>query len=389
MRVGRHRNPAGTTGAGDAAEEPDMALGTARAAEKGTRGMSRNQGRSLAATVFAFILASGVAAADEDLERALSLAAEQRHAEAGELLGSFLQGNPGHPQGRLLHGVLNARTGRVSEAIDIFEALLEDHPDMYEPYNNLAVLYAVQGRLDEARETLLAALERRPTAVGYENLGDIHADLARRAYLQARSLRAADGEGLAETPAGASEAAAGAEREGEDRVLTLRESAGAEDAAPRSGICARAEGFEDLDAVAGAVQWLRARGAEIVAVRLEEDRSIKSYRVYLPPFPSRAKAAETVREIQERGVRDVAVIGEGVLKNGVSFGVYRDEENMRRRVAALEALGYSPRSAPDAEVDDDYVVEVHAPAAFDADWKERFPEQSLRAVDCRGLDASR
>ena len=349
--------------------------------------MNRRKGRSLASVVFAFMFASGVAVADEELERAVSLAAEERHAEAGELLGSFLKRNPGHPRGRLLRGILNARTGRVSDAIDIFRALLEDHPDMYEPYNNLAVLYAVQGRLDEARETLLAALEHHPTAVVYENLGDVYSDLARRAYLRARSLRTADGEAVPGEPEGALDPGAGAEHEGEGRALAVRESEGAmlegaEDPTPRSGVCARAEGFEDLDAVAGAVQWLRARGAEIVAVRLEEDRSIRSYRVFLPPFQSHEKAAEAVREIQERGVRDVAVIGEGALKNGVSFGVYRDEENMRRRVADLEAFGYSVRSAPDVEVVDDYVVEVQAPAGFDADWQDHFPEHSIRRVDC-------
>ena len=355
--------------------------------------MSRRKGRSLAIAAIAFMFASGAVVADEDLERAVSLAAEERHAEAGELLGSFLNRNPGHPRGRLLHGILNARTGRVSDAIEIFRALLEDYPDMYEPYNNLAVLYAVQGRLDEARETLLAALERHPTAVVYENLGDVYTDLARRAHLRARSLRTADGEAVPEEPEGAPEAEAGTELEGEGGALVLRETEGvpveeAGDPAPRSGVCARAGGFEDLDAVAGAVQWLRARGAEIVAVRLEEDRSIKSYRVFLPPFQSHEKATEAVREIQERGVHDVAVIGEGALKDGVSFGVYRDEENMRRRVSDLEALGYSARSTPDVEVVDDYVVEVHAPATFDSDWQKHFPEQSIRRVDCRGLRPS-
>ena len=349
--------------------------------------MSRKMRRFLAVAAFAFMVAPGMAAADEELERALSLAVEERHAEAGELLGSFLERNPEHPQGRLLHGILNARTGRVSDAIDIFRALLEDRPDMYEPYNNLAVLYAVQGRLDEARETLLAALEHHPAAVVYENLGDVYTDLARRAYLRARSMNRAGGDAVPAEATGVLEADVGMNREGEDGVVVLRESEGASiegagEPAPRSGVCARAEGFEDLDAVAGAVQWLRARGAEIVAVRLEEDRSIKSYRVFLPPFQSHDEAAEAVRAIQERGVRDVAVIGEGALKNGVSFGVYRDEENMRRRVADLEALGYSARSAPDVEVVDAYVVEVRAPATFDVDWQDHFPEQSIRRVDC-------
>ena len=111
--------------------------------------MSWTKVRSLATVVLALVLAATAAARDETFDRALSLAAEERYAEAREQLAPFLQRNPGHPRARLLHGILNARTGKVSDAIDVFRALLEDYPDMFEPYNNLAVLYAVQGRLDE------------------------------------------------------------------------------------------------------------------------------------------------------------------------------------------------------------------------------------------------
>ena len=53
---------------------------------------------------------------------------------------------------------------------------------MFEAHNNLAVLYARVGRLDDAREALVAALELRPDAVVYANLGDVYMKLAERAY---------------------------------------------------------------------------------------------------------------------------------------------------------------------------------------------------------------
>ena len=59
---------------------------------------------------------------------------------------------------------------------------------MFEPYNNLAVLYAEQGRLDAAREALVAALDRRPDAVAYANLGDVYERLAARAYARAGEI---------------------------------------------------------------------------------------------------------------------------------------------------------------------------------------------------------
>ena len=76
------------------------------------------------------------------------------------------------------------------EAIAIFERLRSDLPDMFEPYNNLAVLYAEQGRLDEAHDVLMAALERKRDAVAYANLGDVYMRLADRAYSRARNTGA-------------------------------------------------------------------------------------------------------------------------------------------------------------------------------------------------------
>ena len=348
--------------------------------------MSRTKGRPLAVAVL--LLAFASAAGQESLDRALALVAEEHYAQARELLDPFLRRHPDHPQARLLNGVLSARTGRVSEAIEVFKALLADHPGMLEPYNNLAVLYAVQGRLDEARETLLAALEQRPAAVVYQNLGDVYSDLARRAYMRARAFEAG-GEAQPRESAGAVASARGTGREGREQAregggqaLVLRESGGIPSPWAGDGVCASAEGFEDLHAADAAVQWLRDRGAEIVAVRLRVDRGIESYRVFLPPLGSHEEAEDLVREIEEHGVRDVGIIGEGDLKNGISLGVYRDEENVRRRISALEAFGYPAQSVLQAEAVDDYVVDARAPTALDADWEVHFPDHPLRTVDC-------
>ena len=86
--------------------------------------------------------------------------------------------------------MLRAREGRVDDAIEIFETLRREKPDMSEPYNNLAVLYAVDGRLDDARKILLESLERGPDAVTYANLGKVYAKLASDANERARELDA-------------------------------------------------------------------------------------------------------------------------------------------------------------------------------------------------------
>ena len=127
---------------------------------------------------------------EDAFERALLLAAAERDSQAREVLDPLLQRNPDHARARVLNGVLRAREGRVGDAIEIFETLRRDAPDMPEPYNNLAVLYTVEGRLEDARKILLESLERRPDAVTYANLGEVYAKLAHDANERARELDA-------------------------------------------------------------------------------------------------------------------------------------------------------------------------------------------------------
>jgi Flp pilus assembly protein TadD len=84
---------------------------------------------------------------------------------------------------RFLRAVMLTELQRTGEAIDALNKLIEDFPDLPEPYNNLAVLQAAQGRIDAARELLETALRHDPGyAVAYENLGDVFLRLAQRAF---------------------------------------------------------------------------------------------------------------------------------------------------------------------------------------------------------------
>ena len=361
----------------------------------------------------AALLSSVAAQCDDTFGRALALASEKRYSEARAALDPLLARDPGHARARLLDGILRARAGHLSEAAAVFEALRRDYPDMIEPYNNLAVIYAVQDRLDDARTTLLAVLENQPDAVVYANLGDVYTKLARRAYRRARELdpgghgggrSAGDGAFALPLPpddpadselpapaAGSTERAmdapgvAPARRERREVPAGGGPATTATPSTPAS-FCAHAGGFGDRRAVADAALWLQSYGAEVLEVRHEQRQVVGSYRVYLPPHSSREAAAAKVREIRNRGVRDVGVIGEGALENGISFGIYRNADNLHRRVAALDRIGYSVRSVPeDVRIVEDYVIRARAggaPATLDADWASRFPEASLRVVEC-------
>lgn len=112
-----------------------------------------------------------------------------QHAEALKRTDAVLKQRPRDPQLRFLKGVILAEQNRTGEAITIFAKLTEDHPNLPEPYNNLAVLYAADNQYEKARLTLDKAIRTNPSyATAYENLGDIHAKLASMAYDKALQL---------------------------------------------------------------------------------------------------------------------------------------------------------------------------------------------------------
>ncbi len=102
---------------------------------------------------------------------------------------AFLSGKPRDPQVRFIKGVILTEMNRQQDAIVVFTRLSEDYPNLPEPFNNLAVLYAAQGQYDKARSALDKAIRTNPSyATAYENLGDVHARLASIAYDKALQL---------------------------------------------------------------------------------------------------------------------------------------------------------------------------------------------------------
>lgn len=344
------------------------------------------------------ILSSTAAVSDDTLDRALSLAAEERYRESRQVLDPLLGREPGNPHGWLLHGILRAQEGNRQEAIGVFRELTHDFPDMFEAYNNLAVLYVGEGRLEDARSVLLAILERRPEAVGYRNLGKIYAQLAHRAYARSRELatggithadasreRGAPASDTRRAAPSAAATGAPAQAPGADGSGQMPE--GPPDAASMTdAVCVVAGEFRDPRVAEDARQWLQLQGAELVTVSRQAHETVKNYRVYLPPFKSRRGAEQKAHELRARGIRDVAIVLSGSLKNAVSLGVYASKANVEKRVASLARLGYSVSSAANASVTEEYVMlEAHMngePDELRDAWISRFPRHSIRHVDC-------
>jgi tetratricopeptide (TPR) repeat protein len=118
--------------------------------------------------------------------------AAYRAGRLDEALGvtdEALKTDPRNAQLRFLRGVILAERGRTDQAQAMFRGMIEDFPELPEPYNNLAVIHAGRGEWDAARQALEQSVRAVPTySLAHENLGDIHLQLAARAYEQAGRL---------------------------------------------------------------------------------------------------------------------------------------------------------------------------------------------------------
>lgn len=143
---------------------------------------------TLLAVLSAALLAAAPARAD-DLQDAAKLLRAGQHAQAMERVNKLLAAKPKDAQARFLKGLIYTEQGNTKEAIAMFQKLTEDFPELPEPYNNLAVIYAGQGQYDRARQALEQSIRTHPSyATAYENLGDVYAKLASQAYDKALQL---------------------------------------------------------------------------------------------------------------------------------------------------------------------------------------------------------
>lgn len=144
--------------------------------------------RALAASLLVASLFCGPARADS-LQDLQTLVKQGQLPQALEKADQLLASKPRDAQVRFLKGVVLSELNRSGEAIAVFQKLTEDYPELPEPYNNLAVLYAQQRQYDKARTALEMAIRTHPSyATAHENLGDIYARLASQAYDKALAL---------------------------------------------------------------------------------------------------------------------------------------------------------------------------------------------------------
>jgi len=144
---------------------------------------------------FAVLLCAALLACAPAAVRADSLDEANRLMKQGQLgpalekTEQVLAAKPKDAQARFMKGLILTEMNRHNDAIAVFTKLTEDYPELPEPYNNLAVLYAQQRQFEKAKNALEMAIRTHPSyATAHENLGDIYARMASQAYDKALQI---------------------------------------------------------------------------------------------------------------------------------------------------------------------------------------------------------
>ena len=127
--------------------------------------------------------------AQASVEQIQGLMQQDNFDQALVLTEQELEKSPDNIQVLFLKGLILARMDKLKQAEEVFVNLTDNHPELPEPFNNLAVIYAARGDFDKAEAALRKAINTHPSyATAHENLGDIYAKMASQAYNQALKL---------------------------------------------------------------------------------------------------------------------------------------------------------------------------------------------------------
>lgn len=317
-----------------------------------------------------------------------ALAAEQQYAQALKQLDTFLEDNSDDVEARLFRGVLLTRQGNIDEAIVTFDELSKDRPELPEPLNNLAVLYAAQGRYDDSREVLLRAIALEPRYdTAHENLGDVYAKLANIAYERAFTLNKKNASARDKaswmTRVLDTEPAASGNIAGEVSSEVSPDVQAEAKFEQISATCYAVNGIENSSAARSVANWFTSRGA----TAREQTRLAQAsifYEVYLPPMKSRSATDDEMRRMRADGFVDIMRISSGPLENGVSVGAYRKLGNAERRVKTFRTKGYEVEFKPRDKTRTTYWVAISAGTDREmrSEFSSTFPAYPLSESSC-------
>lgn len=134
-----------------------------------------------------------------------------------------------------------------------------------------------------------------------------------------------------------------------------------------------------------AANWFKAQKALSIETKARETPILQSTRVYLPPYGSRQAAKEVEKRLVQQGIDDKMIITKGELSNGISLGVYRDQESVERRLRQLKEKGYANvQTEKIYKTDTKYwlTVKISAVALLDV-FKKTPSVSTATSVECK------
>lgn len=124
-----------------------------------------------------------------DQDEIIKLIGSKRYQEALTQINAQLSSRPKDAEPLFLQAITLTKLERTQEAIVSYKKLIDSYPNLPEPRNNLAALYALRGELQMAEQALQSAINTDPAyATAYGNLSDLYKTMASIAYNKALNL---------------------------------------------------------------------------------------------------------------------------------------------------------------------------------------------------------
>ena len=136
-----------------------------------------------------FLAFTTISFAQTDINEIKLLLKNGKYKIAENIINGAIEENFNNPEILFYKGIIETNLGKTNQAIDTFRGLTERFPELPEPFNNLAVLYAEKGQFRLAKEILEQAIKTNPSYLtAHINLGDIFTKMASEAYNKALEI---------------------------------------------------------------------------------------------------------------------------------------------------------------------------------------------------------
>ncbi len=152
----------------------------------------------------------------------------------------------------------------------------------------------------------------------------------------------------------------------------------------RRDVCHTLGPFTTSADMRAAMQTLSPHVARI-QYREQNMRTSRGFWVYLPRVASREAALDEARQLRAKGIHDYYVVTAGDQQNTISLGLFNDEANARKRLAALQKLGFNARVEQRFDTEPAYWIDYAVPAGSTFTWTDWLPGRSdlqRQAIDC-------